>query len=137
MLVDDNAMFLGILTHFLEQYPEVLVAGVAHNAQEALQAAPELQPDVILLDLVMPGLNGLDIIARLRQAVPATRIIILTLLDFESYRQKAFGAGADDFVAKANLDTALLPAIRKHAQPAAELACAAPLSAAEPVGAAL
>jgi DNA-binding NarL/FixJ family response regulator len=113
LLVDDNRAFLRILTRFLGAEDEVVVIGTAGNGQEALERAESLRPQVILLDLAMPGLNGLEAIPRLRRVVPDAGIIALTVLDTNGYRQAALAAGADDFVPKAVLNTDLLPAIRR------------------------
>ena len=118
LLVDDNPTFLRILKSFLEEtYPEeVLVVGTASDGNEALAKATKLRPDVILLDLAMPGLNGLGAIPHLRCLMPEVGIIALTVLSTNSYRDGAISAGADDFVAKADLNTDLLPAIRRVAR---------------------
>ena len=118
LLVDDNPTFLGILKSFLdENYPEeVLVVGTAGDGNEALAKVTGLRPDVVLLDLAMAGMNGLNTIPHLRRLMPEVGIIALTVLSTNSYRDAALAAGADDFVAKANLNTDLIPAIRRLTQ---------------------
>jgi DNA-binding NarL/FixJ family response regulator len=113
--VDDNPTFLRILKSFLdENYPEeMLVVGTASDGNEALVRATEIRPDVVLLDLAMPGLNGLNTIPYLRRLMPEVGIIALTVLSTNGYREAAISAGADDFVPKASLNTDLLPAIRR------------------------
>jgi CheY-like chemotaxis protein len=113
LLVDDNPTFLRILSEFLGEEEEVLVVGMARSGEEALARAKELQPQVILLDLAMPGMGGFSAIPRLRSMMPDVGIIALTVLDANGYREAALTAGADDFVAKANLNTHLVPAIRR------------------------
>jgi DNA-binding NarL/FixJ family response regulator len=115
LLVDDNPTFLRILKSFLdENYPEeMLVVGTASDGNEALVRATEIRPDVVLLDLAMPGLNGLNTIPYLRRLMPEVGIIALTVLSTNGYREAAISAGADDFVPKASLNTDLLPAIRR------------------------
>jgi DNA-binding NarL/FixJ family response regulator len=113
LLVDDNPTFLRILGDFLGEEEDILVVGVAQSGEEALVKAKELRPQVILLDLAMPGLNGFNTTPRLRSMMPAVGIIALTVLDANGYREAALAAGADDFVAKANLNTHLVPAIRR------------------------
>jgi len=117
LLVDDNPTFLRILKHFLEEHygDEVVVVGTAGGGEEALVRAKELQPQVILLDLAMPGLSGLETIPRLRSMIPDVRIIVLTVLNAIGYREAALAAGADDFVSKEALTAELLPAIRRVA----------------------
>ncbi len=116
LLVDDNPTFLRILTRFLSEHDEVIVVGTAGDGEEALAMAGTLHPEVILLDLAMPGLSGLETIPRLRSMVPHAGIIALTVLDTNGYREAASAAGADDFVCKANLAGDLVPAIGRVIQ---------------------
>jgi DNA-binding NarL/FixJ family response regulator len=116
LLVDDNPGFLRIATRFLEQHDDVVVVGAAGGGEEALALAQDLEPDIVLVDLAMPGLSGLETIPRLRAMLPGVGIIALTMLDTNSYRQAALAAEANDFVPKASLDTDLVPAIRRVAE---------------------
>lgn len=116
LLVDDNPTFLRILSDFLGEEEGILLVGMAGSGEEALEKAKELRPQVILLDLFMPGLGGLSAIPRLRSMMPDVAIIVLTVLDAKAYREAALAAGADDFVAKANLHTDLIPAIQQLTQ---------------------
>jgi len=116
LLVDDNPSFLRIATRFLEQHDDIVVVGAADGGEEALALAQDLQPDVVLIDLAMPGLSGLETIPRLRAMLPAVGIIALTMLDTNSYRQAALEAHANHFVPKASLDRELVPAIRQVAR---------------------
>jgi DNA-binding NarL/FixJ family response regulator len=116
LLVDDSPIFLRIATQFLQQYGDVVVLGVADGGKECLLQAKRLQPQVVLLDLSMPDLPGLEVIPRLRAVQPQVGIIILTMLDTNGYRQAALAAGADDFISKANMADDLLPAIQRVAQ---------------------
>jgi two-component system response regulator DegU len=118
LLVDDNSTFLQILARFLRtQYQdEVVVVGTASGGKEALRTSQDLQPQVILLDLAMPDVPGLDVIPVLRTRMPDVIIIALTLWDTDAYREAARAAGADAFVSKASLSTDLLPAIRRLVQ---------------------
>ena len=116
LLVDDHEAFLHVATEFLQRHDELTVVGAARGGEEALTQAQDLRPQVILVDLNMPGLSGLETIPRLRAMLPEVGIIALTLLDPKAYRQAALAAGADDFVLKANLSTHLLPSIRRVVQ---------------------
>jgi len=90
--------------------------GTASGSEETLAQAQALQPQVVLLDLLdlrTPGLTGLDTISRLRSMLPEVTIIVLTLLDTETYRRAVLAAGADDIVSKARVSADLLPAIRR------------------------
>ena len=116
LLVDDNPAFLRIATRFLQQHDDVAVVGAAGGGEEALALTQDLQPDIVVIDLAMPGLSGLETIPRLWAVLPGVSIIALTVLDTNSYREAALAAGANDFVAKVSLNTDLLPAIRRVAQ---------------------
>ena len=118
LLIDDNPGFLRIATRFLQEacLGEVTVVGTARGGREALAQTLDPPPEVILLDLMMPDLNGLDVIPRLRARLPHARIIALTLLDTSSYQSAALAAGADAFIPKTAMNTDLLPAIRQAMQ---------------------
>ena len=117
LLVDDNPRFLQVLTRFLHvQLSDEVIVGTAGEGMEALVQAQNLRPQVILLDLVMPGLGALSAIPRLRSVMPDVGIIVLTVLDAKGYRKAALAAGADDFVGKASLYTDLIPAIQRLTQ---------------------
>jgi DNA-binding NarL/FixJ family response regulator len=129
LLVDDNPTFLRILRDFLSEEEDILVVGTARSGEEALVKAKELRPQVILLDLAMPGLNGFNTTPRLRSMMPDVGIIALTVLDANGYREAAVTAGADDYVAKASLNADLLPAIRRVTQERRSIGEAAPAPA--------
>src|SRR5436853_7074290 len=88
LLVDDSPVFLRAAARFLEEQcgGEVLIAGTASDGVEGLRQAQVLHPDVVVLDLRMPGISGLDMIPRLRATLPDVRIIVLTQLDGNEYR---------------------------------------------------
>lgn len=113
LIVDNNPIFLGAATQFLNQQDpdRVTVAGTATDGETAITLVQALQPEVVLLDLSMPGLSGLETLPLLKDAMPNVIVIILTLLDTAEYRQAALSAGADAFVPKAVLSTELMPAI--------------------------
>jgi len=115
LLVDNNPGFLRILISLLERVGqnEFGILGTAGGGREALTRVQALRPQVIIIDLVMPDLNGLETIPQLRSMLPDAGIIALTLMDSTSYRQAALMAGANDFVSETRLDTDLLPAIRR------------------------
>ena len=116
LLVDDHASFLRIVAQFLEDHDDIVVVGALDGATEALARLDELAPDLVLMDLAMPGLPGLEAIPRVRAARPETVIIALTGLGTEDYRAAALAAGADEFIAKTSLGRELLPAIRRLAR---------------------
>jgi DNA-binding NarL/FixJ family response regulator len=88
------------------------VIGEATDGADLLPLAQDSQPDVILLDLTMPRLSGLDVLPLLRQHLPHTRILILTMHDDQSYLQRALKAGAAGYVLKKAADVELISAIQ-------------------------
>jgi DNA-binding NarL/FixJ family response regulator len=96
----------------LEGHPDMKVVGEAADGAAVLPLAEACHPDVILLDLTMPRLGGLEIIPLLRQHLPDTRVLILTMHDDESYLRRALKAGAAGYVIKKAADVELLSAIR-------------------------
>jgi len=113
LLVDDNATFLTSAAEFLERQTELVLIGAINTAEDALSRVELLKPDVILLDLEMPGVSGLEIIPQLRVRLPQAGIIALSLLSGVSCREAALEAGANEFVSKTRLVTDLLPVIRQ------------------------
>ncbi len=121
MLVDDNLTFMASVAKTLKLVPNTQVVAEAHNGQEALDMAQRLQPDLMLLDIVMPGLTGLEV-ARAMQSWPhSPRVLFLSMHDNESYRLAAQSLGALGLVGKANFVAELLPIIAGLAAPSAEV----------------
>jgi DNA-binding NarL/FixJ family response regulator len=116
LLADNHGVFLDITRRYLRQQSDLLVVDATTRGQEVLDLARHLAPQVVLIDLAMPDLPGLDAIAELRAQSPRIGIIALTLLDVDGYRQAALAAGADEFVAKSRMVTDLVPAIRRVAR---------------------
>jgi DNA-binding NarL/FixJ family response regulator len=116
LLIDDNAAFLRAAGDFLRGHADIILVCALLGAGDALARVEALRPDVVLVDLGMPDISGLDLIPRLRAARPRMGIIALSFLDVEAYREAALAAGADAFIAKAASVSALLPGIRQVAQ---------------------
>jgi two-component system response regulator NreC len=100
----------------LSAEPDMEVVGEAGEGRQAIKIADDLQPDVILLDLTMPGLDGLAALPQLKEVAPQTRILILTMHEDEAYLRQALQAGAVGYVLKKAADTELLSAIRAVTQ---------------------
>ena len=104
LLMDDHAEFVQAAADFLERCPGLVLVGTLENcADDVLARVALLDPQVILIDLEMHSPSGMATIPRLRQALPRTTIIALTLLDSHTYRKAALSAGADDLIAKVDL----------------------------------
>lgn len=112
LLADDHAVLRSGLRLLLTSQNEYDVVGEASSGTETLSLAEKLQPDLILLDLSMPVLGGLDALPALRKLVPSAKILILTMHDDPQYLRQALKHGASGYVLKKAADTELLSAIR-------------------------
>lgn len=112
LLADDHAVLRSGLRLLLTNTNEYEVVGEASSGTETLSLAEKLQPDLILLDLSMPALGGLDALPALRKLVPSTRILILTMHDDPQYLRQALKHGASGYVLKKAADVELLSAMR-------------------------
>jgi len=118
LLVDDHPIVRdGIKSHLIAQ-PGLEVVGEASNGQEAVSQAARLKPDVILLDVSMPQMNGLEAIAQLHRKVPAARVIVLTMHDNREYIAQMVRSGARGYLLKDTSPAELVRAI--HAVHAGE-----------------
>lgn len=113
MLVDDQVMLRAGLKTIVESHPELEVAGEAGDGIEAVQLAQELTPDVILMDIRMPGIDGVEATRRIRELLPPEKVRILVLTTFEQDENvlAAIRAGADGFLGKGASPTELIDGI--------------------------
>ena len=111
LLVDDHAIIRQGLCSLLEKQPDIEVVGSVEDGQALLAAAKALKPDVILLDISMPRLNGIDAARRLRKILPSARLIFLTMHAGADYVTEAFRAGAMGYLLKRAAASELLTAI--------------------------
>lgn len=111
MLVDDNPNFLQVIQEYLEREGGYRVEEAVEDAAEALSLARKMKPELVVLDLGMPGMTGLEVLPLMRSALPKAKIVVMTLLDSDSYRKAALRSGADGFVSKSALKQELLPTI--------------------------
>ena len=111
LLVDDNKTFLTAVKNFLGTLPQVQVVGEAHDGQSALTLAAQLKPDLVLLDIVMPDINGLEVAAKLRKEALTPHIVFLSMHDSQSYRVAARELGARGYVGKGDFVVDLEPLI--------------------------
>ncbi len=114
VLVDDSAFFVESLELLLEDLEGFEVVGVAETGGEGVRRVARLKPDLVLMDVRMPGMDGLEATAVIKARKDPPVIIVLTLDDSVEARAAAMAAGADDFVAKrGEVDEALRAAIRR------------------------
>ena len=139
LLVDDHAVLRSGLRLLLEREPDLEPIGEAATAEEAVRALPRLSPDVVVMDVEMPGIGGLEGIALIRERAPAARVLVLSMHDQARDVRQAFDAGAHGYLPKAAADEDLVRAIRavatgeRYVHPSLGAALAAPQAASGPI----
>jgi two-component system response regulator NreC len=116
VLVDDHAVVRSGLRLLLEKQDDIEVVGEAGNAKDAIFRTRALKPNVILLDVVMPGESGIDVLPKLLKESPQTRVLVLSMQDDPSYVREAFAAGASGYVLKEAADEEVVSAVREIAE---------------------
>jgi two-component system, NarL family, response regulator NreC len=112
LVVDDHAVVRAGLRRVLDAEPDIETVGEAPNAERAVFEAMAHKPDVVLMDVVMPGKSGIEIIPTLQQNAPQAKVLVLSMQDDPRYLREAFDAGASGYVLKEAADTEVVDAIR-------------------------
>ena len=113
ILADDHTLVRAGIRALLEKLPEVKVLGEASNGREALELVKMHKPDVVLMDITMPGLNGLEAAARMAKEFPDVRVIILSMHNNEEYYWRALKAGAAGYLLKKAATAELAVALQR------------------------
>lgn len=100
MIVDDHAMVRSGLGILLGQYDDLKVVAEAADAEEAIRLCANLQPDLLLMDIILPGINGIEATRQIRQQWPQMKVIVITGFDEEVFIQEALQAGAISYLLK-------------------------------------
>jgi DNA-binding NarL/FixJ family response regulator len=116
LLADDHALVRAGLVKLLESMPDIEVLGEASDGLQLLELAHALHPDLVLMDIAMPGLNGLETTARLLKAGPNTKVIILSMHQDEQYVRQALRVGTSGYLLKDSAPTELSLAIHAVAR---------------------
>ena len=112
LIADDHGLMRAGLHAMLEDESDVEVVGEAASGEEVLHLAGELRPDIVLLDINMPGIDGIETTRRLRISYPQTRVLILTVYAEESLLREAIQAGASGYIIKRAAEEELITAIQ-------------------------
>lgn len=112
LLVDDQVVMREAVSVWLGIEPDVTIVGQAESGEAALELAPILQPDIVLMDIDMPDLDGIATTERMREVAPSSAVVILSMHDDDHVRAKAEAAGARGFVSKYQALDQLLDVIR-------------------------
>jgi two-component system, NarL family, response regulator NreC len=116
IVAEDHVHFRGFITASLEAADGLSVMGEAGDGVELLELLEEMRPDLIVLDISMPRLQGLEAARRIKTAYPEVKVLILTMHNKKEYLQEAMSAGAEGFLLKEGADTELIGAIREILQ---------------------
>ncbi len=113
LIADDHAVVRLGLRQILSETGDIAVADEARNGKEVLDKVARKKIDIILLDISMPGMSGLDILAQLKSEIPALPVLILTMYPEEQFAARALQSGASGYLTKESAPTELVEAIRK------------------------
>ncbi len=111
LIVDDHAVIRRGVQGILSTYPEWQLCGEADNGQDAVRLTGELKPEVVIMDVSMPGLNGLEATQIIRDVMPETKVLLLTLHCSPEFVRSAFHAGARGYVLKSDAESELVRAM--------------------------
>ena len=112
LIVDDHVIVRDGVRMILEAQPDIEVVGEASDGRQALEAARQLSPGVVLMDIAMPGMNGLEATAAIKQELPDVQVLILTMHEDNEYFFQVLRAGASGYVLKGASSNDLVSAIR-------------------------
>ncbi|MEI2688328.1 MAG: response regulator transcription factor [Anaerolineae bacterium] len=112
LIADDHAMLRDALTHMLSAYEDIAVVGSAGNGREAVELVRQLQPDVAIVDISMPELNGIDATAEIVAVSPQTKVVILSMQGTSEHLYRSLQAGAHGYLLKGSAGKMLIEAVR-------------------------
>jgi DNA-binding NarL/FixJ family response regulator len=116
LLADDHTVVRDGLRALLEKQPDMEVVGEAADGRDSIRLAEEQKPDVVFMDIAMPGMNGIEATRRIVTANPATAVVILSMHQDESYVLRALKAGAKGYLLKDSLRSDVIEAVRSVSQ---------------------
>ncbi|MBM4118855.1 response regulator transcription factor, partial [bacterium] len=113
LIVDDHTLFREGLCALFSSERDVEVVGEAAGGEEAVRKALELRPDVVVMDLMMPGANGIEATRRIRAALPEARVLVLSMYDDEEHVQRLLAGGASGYMLKRATSDELVRALKE------------------------
>ena len=114
LIVDDMAAMRILIKQYLRSNDAVLVVGEASNGEEALKKAQEFQPDVVILDMSMPGASGVEVSRKIKSLLPNTSVYLCSAYELNEFKELNIGMPADGFIQKSSMKPELLAMIRKE-----------------------
>jgi two-component system response regulator NreC len=111
LLADDHTILRAGLKMMLNAQPDMDVVGEAQDGRQAIQEAQRLQPDIVLMDITMPDMNGIEATRQIKRNIPNVRVLILTMHEHDEYVFQALRAGASGYMLKEAADTELITAL--------------------------
>jgi two-component system, NarL family, response regulator NreC len=112
LVVDDHTVIRRGILNILGAWPEWEISGEAASGEEAIERIKELQPDIVLMDISMPGMGGLEATKLIRKTYPQAKVLLLTLHDSPEWAETALRAGARGYVLKSDSERELLKALQ-------------------------
>lgn len=112
LLADDHTILRAGLKMMLNAQPDIEVVGEAQDGRQALQEAQRLQPDLVLMDITMPDMNGIEATKQIKKLLPDIKVLVLTMHEHDEYVFQTLRAGASGYMLKEAADTELITALR-------------------------
>src|SRR5512134_3849950 len=112
LVADDNTLLRNGIRALVEDQPDILIVGEAEDGREAVRLAHTLRPNVVLMDIAMPLLNGLEATRQIKREHPEVNVLVLTMYDHEEYFREMLEVGASGYIIKRAAATELVSAIR-------------------------
>ena len=111
LLADDHTILRAGLKMMLNAQPDIEVVGEAHDGRQAIHEAQRLLPDIVLMDITMPDMNGIEATRQIKKLVPEIKVLVLTMHENDEYIFQALRAGASGYILKEAADTELITAL--------------------------
>jgi DNA-binding NarL/FixJ family response regulator len=114
LIVDDMPSMRVLVAQYLRRHPEVIVAGEASNAVEAVNKSKELLPDLILMDISLAGVSGVEVTKQIKAFLPNVRVYLFSAYELDEFRDLVLNSPADGFIQKSSIKAELMAMIEKE-----------------------